>query len=214
MGDEGTNRFNNGCRDRMAEVSEFRDWITRIRRGDETAAAELVAKYERLIRTAIRVRIVDPNFGRLFDSSDVCQSVLGSFFARAALGQFDLEEPGQLAALLVKMAKNKVAKQMRWHSQDRRDVHRQQADGSTFLRSLADPADQVRHAEAMDVLREIRLRLTPQERKLVDLRCEGKTWVEIAEELGGDPQLHRKRLQRAVDSLARDVGLDDEADDD
>ena len=38
-----------------------------------------------------------------------------SFFVRVAAGQFDLEGPGQLVALLVKMAQNKLAEHTRRH---------------------------------------------------------------------------------------------------
>src|SRR5207253_5181912 len=84
----------------MLDVNPFRDLIRRVRAGDEAAAAELVQHYEPYIRRAVRVRLVDPRLKRLVDSVDVCQSVLASFFVRAALGQYDLETPEQLLKLL------------------------------------------------------------------------------------------------------------------
>jgi RNA polymerase sigma-70 factor (ECF subfamily) len=38
---------------------------------------------------------------------DICQSVLASFFVRAAVGQFELDRPEPLVGLLIGMARNK-----------------------------------------------------------------------------------------------------------
>ena len=84
----------------MSEDTAFMDLIRRVRAGDEQASAELVRRYEPAIRIAVRVRLNDPGLRRLFDSMDICQSVLGSFFVRAALGQFELDNPDQLLKLL------------------------------------------------------------------------------------------------------------------
>ena len=75
-------------------------------------------------RCAAGLRLRNPALRRVFDSMDICQSVLASFFARAAVGDFDLEEPPQLIRLLVGMAANKVAEQARHHQRQRRDVRR------------------------------------------------------------------------------------------
>ena len=92
----------------MPSQDTFAHFIARIRAGDEQAAAELVRRYEPAIRTEIRMRFSDPRLRRVVDSMDVCQSVLASFFVRAASGQYDLERPEQLVRLLVTIARNKV----------------------------------------------------------------------------------------------------------
>ena len=84
----------------MANESSFHDLIRRIRDRDETAAAELVAKYEAAIRRVVRIHLRDVRLRRVLDSMDVCQSVLASFFVRAALGQYELDSPDQLLGLL------------------------------------------------------------------------------------------------------------------
>ena len=91
----------------MSEPNTFTDFIRRVRAGDAQAAAELVRRYEPLIRREVRLRLEDRRLARAFDSMDVCQSVLASFFVRTAAGQYDLEEPGQLVKLLARMARNK-----------------------------------------------------------------------------------------------------------
>ena len=64
----------------MSELNKFTDFLHRIRAGDEQAAAELVQQVEPLIRREVRLRLDDRPLLRLFDSMDVCQSVLASFF--------------------------------------------------------------------------------------------------------------------------------------
>src|SRR5437868_5414718 len=108
----------------MAEGCPFLDLTRRVRAGDEAAAAELVRLYEPAIRRAARVRLVDPRLRRVFDSMDVCQSVLASFFVRAALGQYELDTPEQLLRLLATMARNKLANQANRQKADRRDYRR------------------------------------------------------------------------------------------
>ncbi len=68
----------------MPEASDFRDLIRRVRAGDDGAATELVRRYEPAIRRAVRIRLADTRLARAFDSMDICQSVLGSFFVRSA----------------------------------------------------------------------------------------------------------------------------------
>src|SRR5438270_8122393 len=93
----------------MTEPNIFTDLIRRVRAGDERAAAELVRQYEPLIRREVRLRLTDLRLARAFDSMDVCQSVLASFFVRTAAGQYDLGGPADLLRLLVRMTRNKLA---------------------------------------------------------------------------------------------------------
>ena len=92
-----------------------------MRAGDEAAAAEVVRRYERALLREIRLRLRDPRLRRALDSGDICQSVLASFFLRAASGQYDLQQSGQLLKLLVAMARNKLASQARHSYVARRD---------------------------------------------------------------------------------------------
>src|SRR5271155_4787835 len=108
----------------MEPGDEFQALIRRIRSGDGAAAAELVRQYEPEIRRTVRVRLTDPRLRRVFDSMDICQSVLAAFFARAALGQFELNRPEQVFKLLVSMAHNKLNDQVRREHARRRDNRR------------------------------------------------------------------------------------------
>src|SRR4051812_37269179 len=113
--------------------SDFADLIARVRTGDRRAAEELVRQYEPVIRMEVRRQMRDPRLRRAFDSLDVCQSVLGSFFFRASLGQYDLDDPAEVVKLLVGMARNKVAFQVRKERRQRRDNRRVEALGDNLV---------------------------------------------------------------------------------
>src|SRR5262249_54335757 len=110
--------------ERMPDVTPIGELILRVRAGDGESAEELVRDYEPVLRVAIRARLTDPTLTRLMDSGDVCQSVLASFFARAAAGQYDLNSPAQLVGLLTRMAHNKLASRARYLTRECRDVRR------------------------------------------------------------------------------------------
>jgi RNA polymerase sigma-70 factor (ECF subfamily) len=196
----------------MSDVSAFADFLRRIRAGDATAAEELVKKYESAIRLAVRTRLTDPALKRHFDSVDVCQSVLASFFVRAAAGQYDLSNPSELVGLLVRMAQNKLAGRARYHHRQRRDAHQVIGLDAAQAASARPGPDQV--AAGRDMLEALRARLTPEERELADRRGAGQGWAEIAAALGGTANARRMQLQRAIDRIAPELGLDDDAEGD
>src|SRR4051812_5170268 len=110
----------------MAEET-FAELMKRVRAGDQDAATTLVKRYEPAIRRAMRFRLSGSKLGTILDSVDICQSVLSSFFIRAASGQYELDTPEQLQKLLATMAKNKLTFQMRKQYAQRRDQRRDQA---------------------------------------------------------------------------------------
>jgi RNA polymerase sigma factor (sigma-70 family) len=196
----------------MSDEEPIAELIRRVRLGDGPAAEALVRRYEPLIRREVRFRLEDARLRRVFDSMDVCQSVLASFFVRAAAGQFDLERPEDLPRLLVTIARNKVASQARKQATLKRDRKRATA-GDTALAAVADlgPSPSVIVADA-ELLERFRSGLDSEERAIADLRAEGLGWAEVAQQLGGTPQARRMQFARAADRVARTLGLDDSHD--
>jgi RNA polymerase sigma factor (sigma-70 family) len=190
----------------------FVEFLRRVRAGDQQAAVDLVKRYEPALRLEIRMRLRDPKLRRRLEAEDLCQSVLKSFFLRAASGQFDLDSPTKLLGLLRAMARNKVAKQARKHQRLRRDQRRDvDIDTGTPQMAASGPSPS-RIAIGREILDAFRGRLSVEERRLADLRAQGCEWAEIARQLGGTPQGRRKQLARAVDRAARGLGLDDDDD--
>jgi RNA polymerase sigma-70 factor (ECF subfamily) len=193
----------------MSTNLAFDELMRRVRACDEAAAAELVRSYQPAIRDAVRRKLVDARLQPLLDSMDISQSVLQSFFVRAAAGQYDLEKPEDLLKLLVRMARNKVIDQARNHRAERRDIRRVTAvnpDERGLVASDSSPSQKVAAQELFD---EIRRRLSPKERQLAELRNQGCDWSTIAAQLGGTPQALRKKLARALDRIAQALGLEE-----
>ncbi len=190
----------------MDDGNRFLALVRRVRAGDGEAAAELVRLYEPAVRRLVRLRLRDPRLRRVLDSADVCQSVLASFFVRAAAGQYELDRPEQLLRLLAVMARNKLAGQARLAYVSRREPGRETSPGSGVLDPGPGPSQE---ADWRDLLGAVRGRLSDEERQLADRRARAQGWDEIAAELGGSPDSLRKRLSRALDRVARQLGLDD-----
>src|SRR5437773_104981 len=150
----------------MADEKTFADFLRRIRAGDEQAAAELVRQYEPLIRREVRLHLEDRRLGRLFDSMDVCQSVLASFFVRTAAGQYDLDQPGQLVKLLVTMARNKLASAARQQRRQRRDNRRLAAGADELAAVAAKGATPSRLVAGKELLERFRQGLSAEERQV------------------------------------------------
>jgi RNA polymerase sigma factor (sigma-70 family) len=212
-----TQEIDRAMSDSPSNPDAFRALIAQVRAGDEQAAAELVRHYEPAIRRAARVRLVDTRLNRLLDSMDICQSVMASFFVRTALGQFELETPDQLLKLLATMTRNKLAGQVKCHGAARRDFRRLNAaptdrDGESDAgaeRIAGQGPTPSRDLAARELLEEALRRLSPEEKRILDCREQGGQWAQIANELRSSPEAIRKRLARAVDRVAHELGLDE-----
>jgi RNA polymerase sigma factor (sigma-70 family) len=193
----------------MSEPEAFQVLIERVRGGDAEAATELVRRYEPMVRRAARVRLVDLRLARLLDSMDICQSVMASFFVRAALGQYELNSPDQLLRLLATMARNKLANHAHRQRAARRDVRRTEGDGDDAAEVAGRGATPSRQVSARELLDAARARFSDTERRLLEQRQDGANWVDIAAAEGGSPEALRKKLARAVDRVAKEIGLDE-----
>jgi hypothetical protein len=128
---------------------------------------------------------------------------------RAASGQYELEEPAQLVKLLVGMTRNKLAFQARKQRALRRDNRRLEAiDLETCDLASTDPSPSEVVA-GRELLETFRQRLSVEERQLADLRAQGSGWADIAATVGGTAQARRKQLARAVERVAKELGLDE-----
>jgi DNA-directed RNA polymerase specialized sigma24 family protein len=193
----------------VLDDAAFVDLLDRVRARDEQAAADLVRLYEPELRRIIRVRLGGAHLRRLLDSVDVCQSVFSNFFARASAGQFELASSEQLVKLLATMACNRVNDLYRKQQAARRvDRHLESWDRA-HLERLAAPGPAPGHQAAVRELYEsVRRLLSDEERYLAEQRGLGRDWAEIAAELNDSPEALRKRLPRALDRAARQLGLD------
>jgi RNA polymerase sigma factor (sigma-70 family) len=190
----------------MSDDAAFAGFMRRIRAGDEQAARELVERYEPVIRREVKMRLRDPRLYRRLDWADICQSVLASFFVRAASGQYDLDQPEQLLRLLVVMTRHKLSSQARRHRAEKRDYRLAEDLDQASLEAEpgAEPTPS-RLVAGRELLEAFRARLSDEERMLADLRAEGCGWAEISSRFGGTPQGRRMQLARAVRRVERQL---------
>ncbi len=196
----------------MPASPEFAELIRRVRDRDQDAAQELVRRYEGAIRRVVRIRLRDANLRRLLDSTDICQSVLASFFIRTALGQYEVDSPEELLNLLTAIARNKLSTQAERLKAQKRDVRRDAAGDEATTHVPDDASDPSEQASARELLERVRDRLNPDERYLAEQRSLGRNWRELADELGGTDVALRKKLTRALNRVMVDLGLGDVGD--
>jgi RNA polymerase sigma-70 factor (ECF subfamily) len=186
----------------MTVDRDFADFVARIRARDERAAEELVRKYLPILRREVRLRLHDPDLCRIFDSLDICQSVLASFLLRAAAGQYDLQHPRALLRLLIRMARNKLATHAR---KFRVPTVAAAPESLDLLNKEPSPSEIV---AGRDLLMEVLNHLSDEERQLAEMRGAGLSWPQVASSAGGTAEARRKQLARALDRVMRQLRLE------
>jgi RNA polymerase sigma-70 factor (ECF subfamily) len=191
----------------MPPESSFDELIQRVGMGDDQAATHLVREFEPVVRRVLRARLRDARSRREFDSVDICQSVLATFFLRVTMGQFDLRERDDLIKLLLVMARNKFSEKMRYHQRQLRDSRRTISGIEELPLATSDPSPSSVIAKK-DLLTEVNQRMSNEERRLAELRGQGRSWEEIAVAMGGTAGARRNQLARALDRIATGLGLE------
>jgi DNA-directed RNA polymerase specialized sigma24 family protein len=189
----------------------FDDLMGRVRARDNGAAAEFVHRYGPAVRRALHARLSLSGLRRLrrqLDAMDVCQSVLASFFRGTAEGRYRLDGPAQVLALLRAMARNQLLYQVsRWRTRGRGGHLAQRA---LFEGQLIDPGPgPSQQAAQRELLQEFHRRLSCQEQWLKQQRFLGRSWAEVAADVGDCPEAVRMRYRRKMHQVARELRLDE-----
>ncbi len=180
---------------------DLRPFLARIEAGDESAARELLQRYEAEVRLVVRRQL--PRLLRSrFDSLDFLQSVWGSFFRRIKQGGTDFEDSRHLVAFLARAAKNKVIDEYRRAASQKQDMHREEpiwADGDRprELAGADETPSQV--AEAREVFGRLSAMLPEDRRTVLELKAQGLSSREIGEQLG----VSERTIQRIIEDLRR-----------
>jgi RNA polymerase sigma-70 factor (ECF subfamily) len=184
----------------MTPDDDFRRLLDRVRANDEAAVSDLIRRYEPEIRTMVRawLRPWENRLRKVFDSTDICQSVLAWFFLKGGTERYDLSRPEHLRKLFLIMDRNRVFYHVRRHKKDQRVVP---MTDDTAGREA--PPDEV--LTSRELMETISRRLTPEEADLAQRRLEGRTWDEIAAAVGGSADARRMQLSRAAAHLAGDL---------
>jgi RNA polymerase sigma factor (sigma-70 family) len=189
----------------MMERTPFAELMRQVRAGNEQAAEELVKQYEPQIRRRIRMQMNGSSVQRFLDSGDIFQSVAINFFVKATAGDFELNHPAQLAALLMTMAHNKLLDKIRHEK-------RMVIAGDLSLvaaQVVAEDDTPSRQVALKDLFQQVMARLSPDERALADQRfAEGLGWAEIqaSQKTETNKEALRKRLERGLSRVLEEMG--------
>lgn len=186
----------------MSERS-FTELIEGVRQNDQGAIQEFVERFGPHIQRIARIRMRGSHLQRLVESVDICQSVLADFCQRAGEGRFELQTPQQLMALLATMTRNRVLKKVAFHRSQRRDISKQVASDDGLAAVADDEKSPSLYISEQEMLGRVRQLLSPDEQYLLEQRAEGRSWVELANELGGGPDRIRKQAARAAERIAQ-----------
>ena len=187
------------------DTDALKEWIKRIKLGDQTAAAELVRHFEPEIRRFVRVRLTDPKLRRFMDSMDVVQSVMGRFFQGIQSDRLQVEHPLQLLRLLMTMARNSLLDHVR-RAKVRTDVTG--TGGDQELQFVADRhTGQAELVEQADLVALVRGRLSSEEQRALDRWLLGDGWEQMSQDFGCEPDAIRKKVTRAIDRATKELGL-------
>jgi hypothetical protein len=191
------------------ELDTFAEWLERIKSGDQEAAAELVRLIEPRLLRAIRVRLGHFRLTGVIDPRDISQTVLGAFFRRASVAPLEIHSLEHLKALLATMARNKTHDEARWylaHRRDRRLVRALPHEQLSLLMSSEPTPSKV--VASHELIEELWRRFTVEERHLLELRVAGREWNTISQENGGQPEQLRKKLNRAIHRVLRELQIE------
>jgi DNA-directed RNA polymerase specialized sigma24 family protein len=113
-----------------------------------------------------------------------------------------------VASLLFHMARNKLIDRAREEKTAKRGGrHRSQAEQEPVDGLPSREGDPGELLAGRDLVLGVRERLDEPNRQLLDRWLSGVEWARIAEEVGGSAEALRKQLSRAIDGIARDLGL-------
>lgn len=134
---------------------------------------------------------------------DFVQSVWKEFFPKLARGDIAFDTPNGLAKFLALVAQGKVTNEYRRRSGKKLDIHRELAVGSSLFRmpnrdGEPSPSETVAAGENIEVILNGRPEM---HRKVLELRRNGFTFVEISAKLGIDERTARRIMHSIEEQL-------------
>lgn len=185
--------------------------IARANAGDEAAAREL-RQVEDDIRLIVRVRLPRALRSR-FDSMDFVQSVWESFLSDEDRRHLEFKDSDQLRGYLAGMARNKVLEAHRRSQSHKYDLSREESlyvrrGAQDVLRDVPSsdptPSQDVVARDRVENL--LGVGADPQLSEMIRLRLEGRSFEEIATQLG----LHERTVRRKMEGIRERMEKDGE----
>lgn len=183
--------------------TDFGALLARARAGDDQAVRDLLLSFEADVRLMVRVRLPKALRGQ-FDSMDFVQDVWQSVFGHLGESSDDFESSGHFRGYLAGVVRNKVLEEFRRRTRTQKyDVGREEPlyvyrNGRAQPRAVAaqdpTPSEQM---QADDRFRQLVSGRPAIEFRMVELRRQGLTFLEIAAEL----KINERTVRRVLDGL-------------
>jgi RNA polymerase sigma-70 factor (ECF subfamily) len=200
----------------MAPTNSFTDLMTRLRAGEEPAAAELFQRFTHRLIALARSRL-DQRLRQKVDPEDVLQSVYQSFLLRHTQGQFELTDWDGLWSLLTLLTLRKCRRWARHFRTAGRDIDRE-----IPLEAVPDVLDPDRGllsneptpeeaALLTEHLEQLFRGLEERDRAIVSLSLQGYSAREVSARLGRPQRTVFRVLERVKQRVRRLQAADLEA---
>ena len=174
------------------------DLVARCRAGSNTAAQEIFDRFVERLLVLARRRIGHRLTSRV-DPEDIVQSVFRTFFHRLKNDQFTIDDQDDLFKLLVRITVHKTLRQVAHHKAAKRDPSLEAGQGDAAQEQLMQAMDGEPSPETivafMDQLEHFLGQFKPQDRRVLELRLQGYSSEEIAQQLGTYDRKVRRVLE-------------------
>ncbi len=180
--------------------------------GDEDAARQLFDRYAEQLVLLARKRISQRLASRI-DPEDIVQSSFRTFFRRCEEGQFSFKDPDDVCKLLARITIHKTFRQIAYHKRAKRDAtietpHGDESQDMLLKLVTCDPSPE-EATTFVDQLEHFFALLGDEELRILKMRMEGHSNVDIAKELNISDRKIRRIMER-VRGLAEKEGLSPE----
>ena len=194
--------------------SDDRDLVSDYQAGSESAARDLFDKYcERLMKLA--KRRIGQRMASRFDPEDVIQSAFRTFFTRVKNDEFTFEAEDDLFKLLVRLTVRKTLRRIEHHSAAKRNPNLEAAqrtdDVEPFSLVASHTVTPDMEVALIDEFQDFIGNLPELDRKVIELKIQGYSTVEIAEQVGSYERKVRRVLER-IEKLSGAADAEDRED--
>lgn len=178
--------------------------MTRLRAGDERAAAEVLERFGRRLIALARSRL-DGRLRQKLDPEDVVQSVYKSFFLRQADGRLDPGDWDSLWTLLTVLTLRKCGRWAAHFQTARRQVSAEVAlqPAAGGWEALADEPSPSEVLALTETVEELHRGLEGRDRDIVTLALQGYAASEISTQLNRPERTVYRVLSRVKQKLQR-----------
>jgi RNA polymerase sigma-70 factor (ECF subfamily) len=191
----------------MAKDRSVDSFVKSLRAGDPGATKEVFDQYvDRLVAMA-RKRISLRLASRI-DPEDIVQSVFRTFFHRAKQGQFKFNAEDDICRMLARITVHKTLRQVAHHQAGKRDAGRDAGSGDDsqdmVVNLLSREPSPDEATQLLDQMEHFLAQLRPEDRKILELRMQGYSTLEIAQQLNITDRKIRRLMERIREQAARD----------